>query len=272
MSIKYILAILCVYVFCVSNTYAQTNLNLDMDEPLEITADESLEWHRNELYFKAVKNVRAVQGDTTLVSDVILAKYRDGKDSGIDIYEMQADGNVEIISAKSKAYGDKAIYSVDKSYAIMTGKNLRLVSDGQTVRAHDSFKYWVNDGRLEAIGEAVAMRGDDKLEADKIIAIFTEDKAGKRVLKTMEAIGNVVITTPDEILTGGRAIYKTSTNIAELHDNVKITRGNNVLKGKVAQVNMNTNISKIIGGASASSDGTGRVRGIFYPGEVKSGE
>ena len=276
MMLRYLLVVFCVGALFIPNVQAQTNLDFGKGEPLEITADESLEWHRNELYFKAVKNVRAVQGGTTLVADELTAKYRDGAEGGIDIYEMQADGSVSIMSAESKAYGDKAVYDVSKGYAVMTGKNLRLVSDGQTVRASDKFQYWVKDGRLEAIGEAEAVRGDDSLRADKIIAIFTEDKAGKRILKTMEAIGSVVITTPDEVLTGGRAVYTASTNIAELHDNVKIKRGNNVLEGKVAQVNMNTNVSKIIGGTSITTDGgsegSGRVRGVFYPGEVKTGE
>lgn len=276
MMFRCLLVVFCVCVIFIPKVQAQSGLDLGSSEPLEITADETLEWHRNELYFKAVKNVRAVQGGTTLVAAELTAKYRDGAEGGIDIYEMLAEGNVSIISAESKAYGDRAVYDVAKGYAVMTGKRLRLISDGQTVRASDKFQYWVNDGRLEAIGAAEAVRGDDKLRADKITAIFTEDKSGKRVLESMEAIGNVVITTPDEVLTGGRAVYKAASNVAELHDNVKIRRGNNVLEGKVAQVNLNTNVSKIIGGASVSangsSKGSGRVRGVFYPGEVKSGE
>ena len=64
------------------------------------------------------------------------------------------------------------------------------------------------------------------------------------------------------MLTGDRGIYQASTNIAELHDNVKITRGPNVLEGEKAQVNLETNVSKISGGSGE----TGRVRGVFYPG------
>ena len=244
-----------------ASAVAQT-ANPDRNKPLEITADESMEWHRNDFYFKANKNVKAIQGTTTLLSEVLIAKYRDGKDGGMKIHTIQAAGSVQIISADSKAYGDKAIYEVDKGYTIMTGDNLRLTSDDQNVTARDKFEYWVNKGKLVATGKAKAQRLGDTLEADKIIATFKETKQGKRELQTLEAIGNVVITTPDEVLTGNKAIYNSSTNIAELHDNVKIKRGPNIVEGKKAQVNLATNVSKIFG----STQQNGRVRGVFYPG------
>lgn len=253
---------LAVMLFTSSAFAQQGTLNPDRKAPLEITADESLEWNRTAQFFKARKNVKAVQGGTTLMCDVLTARYRDGKKSGMDIHIIEANGHVRILSAQSRAYGDKAIYDIQKGYAIMTGEKLRLISDDQTVYARDKFEYWVNQGRLIATGQAVAVRLGDKLEADKIITIFTEDKTGKRVLRSLEALGHVVITTPTEVLTGERALYKTDTNIAQIWDNVKITRGSNVLEGKRAQVNLDTNISKIFGNPEEGS----RVRGVFFPG------
>ncbi|MGH1456091.1 MAG: LptA/OstA family protein [Alphaproteobacteria bacterium] len=239
--------------------------NPDSKKPLEITADESLEWHRNALYFKAKKNVKAVQGGTTLISDVLTAKYRDGDKSSMEIYHIQADGHVSILSAQSKAYGDKAVYQVDKGYAVMTGRNLRLISDGQSVTARDKFEYWVNGGKLIASGNAVVVREGDKIVADKMIAMFSEDANGKRVLKSLEAIGHVVITTPEEELKGDRATYDAAGTTAILHDNVVIKRGPNILEGTRAELNTATNVSKIFGGITQSGEAGGRVRGIFYP-------
>lgn len=253
------------------DAYAQS-ANPDRDKPVEITADESLEWHRNELYFRARKNVKSVQGETTLLSDLLTAKYRDGPQGGMDIYTIQADGQVQIISKDSKAYGDRAVYNVDRGFAVMTGRNLKIVSTDQTVTAQDKFQYWVNAGRLEAIGNAVAVREGDKLEADKLIAVFTNGANGKRELKTLEALGNVVITTPDEVLKGDRALYTAETSMAELHDNVLITRGPNVLEGSRAELNTKTNVSKIFGGVVEEDGETGRVRGVFYPGSEEKPE
>ena len=253
--------------------YAQSVGNPDSKEPLEITADESLEWHRNELYFRAKKNVKAKQGDTTLLSQVLTAEYREGAQGGMQIHTILAEGAVEILSADSKAYGDSATYDIDEGYAVMRGNDLRLVSQDQTVTANDKFEYWVAQGKLEAVGRAVAVREGDKLEADRLIASFVENKAGQRKLKTLEALGNVVITTPDEVLRGNRGLYKADTSIAELYDNVKITRGPNVLTGTKADVNLKTNVSRILGGGvTTSGTGSGRVRAVFYPGSEKKPE
>jgi lipopolysaccharide export system protein LptA len=254
----FLLLVLCILPLSV---FAQ---NPDSDQPLEITADDSLEWHRNELYFKARKNVKAVQGTTTLYSDVLLAQYREGATSSMEIYNIQADGSVKIVSAQSEAYGDKAIYKVDKGYAVMTGKRLRIVSDGQTVTARDKFEYWVNGGKLIATGNAIAVREGDRIVADKMIALFMEAK-GKRTLKSLEAVGHVVITTPEEELKGDRATYDAKTTKAVLYDNVLITRGPNVLEGTKAELDTTTNVSKIFGGITQGGEGSGRVRGVFYP-------
>ena len=269
------LILLCSFVL-LSAAYdvgAQGMGNPDRDEPVEITADESLEWHRNELYFQARKNVRAVQGDTTLYSDLLKAKYRDGAQSSMEIYVIQADGNVRIHSAESKAYSQKAVYDVDKGYVVMTGNNLKLISTDQIVTARDKFEYWVANGKLIASGRAVAVRDGDRIESDKMTALFTEDKSGNRTLKSLTSQGHVVITTPDEILKSDHAVYDSSSSTATLKDNVKITRGPNVLEGVKAVLNTRTNVSKLFGGVTAtqqqSGESGGRVRGVFYPGSTK---
>jgi len=266
---KFVFFLTLAYMFVIPLVaQAQTpGLNPDRKEPLEITADKSLEWHRTQKFFKALENVKAKQGDVSLFADILTAKYREGKESSMEIYHIQADGSVVIDSAKSKAYGDKAVYEIDKGLAVMTGKNLRLVSTDQTVTARDRFEYWAAQGQLKAIGKAVAIRQGDKLEADKIEATFKEDAKGQRVLEKMEAHGNVKITTPTEVLRGNYGVYTAKTNVAEVKGNVRITRGPNILEGERAQVDLNTNISKMFG--SIKSTGSGRVRGVFYPSSEK---
>ncbi len=277
----------CAVVMCFSlPSGAQNSVNPDRNKPLEITAEDSLEWHRSELFFQAKKDVKAVQGTMTLYCDELIAKYRDSKKSNIDIYSIEAMGQVRIVSADSKAYGDYAIYNMDKGYAEITGKDLCLVSEDQNVRAKDKFLYWVAQGRLEAIGEAVAVREGDKIEADKLIATFSEGKDGKRELESFEGIGHVKITLPEEVIIGEHAYYNAKTGIAQIKDNVKIMRGESFLEGEHAQVDLNTNISKIFGAQASvaenadftesgvsdvittqevSETGKTRVRAVFFP-------
>ncbi len=243
------------------------------DEPVEITADKSLEWHRNDKVFIARSNARAKQGDVSIDSETLTANYRDANGSSMEIYKMNAAGGVIITSKESKAYGEDAIYEIDLGKAVMTGDNLRMTSKDQTVTAKDKFEYWVEDGRLEAFGRAKIVRpklqgGTDTLEADKISAIMKEDEKGDRVLHSLEAIGNVVITTPTEVVTGGYGIYKSSTNKADLTGNVTIKRGPNILQGDKAEVDLTTNTSRMFGNNKTGQ----RVRGVFYPGSEKTPE
>ncbi|GJL85591.1 MAG: hypothetical protein DHS20C02_13660 [Micavibrio sp.] len=232
------------------------------DEPLEITADESLEWHRTEKVFIAKKNAVATQGEANIAAQKLTAHYREDAKGDMEIAKLTADDQVTIKSNETTAHGQKAVYDLDSGLATMTGDNLKMVGPDQTVTAQDRFEYWINDGRLSAIGRAKVTRLEDTVEANKVSATFKESAAGERVLDSMEAIGNVVITTPTEVITGAYGIYHAETNIAELSGGVQIKRGLNILEGEKAQVNLNTNISKMFG----SAQNGGRVRGVFYPG------
>ena len=61
----------------------------------------------------------------------------------MEIWRITAVGNVKVMTHNSTAYGDKAIYNVDKEMAIMTGKNLSLTTPDQKVIAQERFEYWV---------------------------------------------------------------------------------------------------------------------------------
>lgn len=246
--------------------HAQLGMNPDRNEPLEITADQTLEWHRGNKQYIARGNVIVRQGNVTIMADTLTADYRETTGSAFEIYRLTADGNVRIVSQGNTATGQQATYDVDRSVAVMTGDNLSLHSPDQTVTAKESFEYWVAEGRLVGRGNARVTRMGDTLDADSISAVF-EEHAGSsdaRQLKNLGADGHVKITTENEVLTGEKARYESSTNIAELTGNVKITRGPNVLEGQRAEVNLTTNVSKMHGGSVQGGDG--RVRGVFYPG------
>jgi lipopolysaccharide export system protein LptA len=252
----------------VSLGFAQsTGLSTGNKEPLEITADGTLEWQRESKSFIARGNALAKQGTSSVRAETLTTLYREEKaGGGMQIYNVQADDAVIISSNESNAYGDHAVYDLDQALATMTGKDLKLVSPDQTVTAQEKFEYWVNDGRLNAIGKAKVVRpklegGVDTLESDKISALMKDNAKGERTLHSLEAIGNVIITTPTEKITGAYGIYKADANTAEITGGVKIIRGPNTLEGDRAEVNLTTNTSKIFGAGNSS----GRVKGVFYP-------
>lgn len=238
-------------------------------DPLEITADTTLEWLRGQNRLIARGNALAVQGASSIAAATLTADYREGANSNFEIHTLTANENVILTSQNDTAYGDDAVYDLDKGIATLTGQNLRLVSPDQTITARERFEYHTNTGKIHAIGNANVVRpnvkgGQDRLRADKITATLKKDNSGKQALDTIEAFQNVVITTPTEKVTGSYGIYRAKTNTAELKGGVTITRGPNILKGERAEVNLNTNTSKIFGNPTNNT----RVRATFFPGST----
>lgn len=238
--------------------------------PLEITADKALEWNRKDRRFIARENARAQQGEATLAAATLTADYREVAGKGMDISRIIAEGDVVISSRDSHAYGERAVYDLATGLATMTGAALRMVAPDQTVTARDSFEYNVPDGRLVAKGNAQVTRKNARgeintLEADTITAILQDMPENKRALQRLEAAGNVVITTPTEIVTGAQGIYRADNNTAELSGGVTIKRGPNILQGERAVVDLTANTSQMFGSPGSGS----RVRGVFYPGSER---
>lgn len=241
-------------------------------EPIEITAQKSLEWHRDAKMYIAREKAVAKQGTSELYGETLTAHYTDGADGkGSDITRIDAVGNVKVISDGSTATGGKGYYDIKAGYSELTGGNLMLQTPTDTVTARDKLTYHTGKSEMNAYGNARAVRGDDVITADRLIGRFKKDIAtGESKLSELEAIGNVVITTPTDVLNGDRGIYYANTNKAEIFGNVRIDRGPNVITGARGEVDLNTNISRIFGSAgpdspSLSPTDDGRVRGVFYP-------
>lgn len=255
-----------ILLLCCTIANAQNPVSGDNNnnaQPLEITADDTLEWHRDDLKFIARGNVNTTQDDVTIISETQTADYRETDESSFDIYRLTADQNVRILSRGNTATGQHAVYNVDQGLAVMTGDNLKITSPERTVTADDKFEYYVTEGRLTAIGNAVLVQQQDRITAAQMTAFLKDNpQTGKREIDKLTATGNVVITTPTEVLKGAEGTYDADTNTATLTGGVTITRGPNVLSGAQAEVDLTTNISKMIGGGGGSS---GRVSGRFYP-------
>lgn len=260
-------------MFCAIPVYAQTNS--EKNKPLEITADQTLEWHRNDKKYVARGEAVATQGNVSIHAETLTADYRENQTSNFDIYKMTADDNVIITSQGNEAFGDKAVYELDTGIATMTGKALKMTAPDQTLTARDKFEYGVTEGRLSAYGDVVVIRPNDKMQADKASAFFSQNTQsnGQRKLERLEAEGNVIITTATETLRGDRGVYRADTNIAEVTGHVKITRGPNVLEGERAEINLTTNVSRMFGNQTGTSSptGKGRVKGVFYPSSKDGG-
>lgn len=241
-------------------------------EPLEIFADQGIEWLRSERKYVARGNALARQGDTQIAADVLTAFYRDSdrqtsdeasvQGGGGDIYRIVAEGNVVITSPDQTAYADLGVYFVDQQVAVLRGDNLRLETAEEVVTARDSLEYWENfEGTPVAVarGDAAVTTDERRLEADELVATLRPNPTGQNEIVQIDALGDVEISSPQEYARGDRGIYYVKEELAILAGRVRITQGETQLNGQRAEVDLASGVSRLL-----PTEG-GRVSGLLSP-------
>jgi lipopolysaccharide export system protein LptA len=218
-------------------------------EPVEITAQDGLEWRQNEKALIAEGSVILTRGTMKLQAQTVSAYYRDSTvGDRQEVYRVDASGSVQIASDGTTGYGDNAAYDLDQGVFVLSGGEPRLEATELTVTASQNLEYWEQKKLAIARGGAVAESGDRKIVADILSAYVEPSGDDRSKLQRVEAIGAVVITTPDDTAKGKEAVYVAATGLATLCGDVEIRRGDNVLRGKCAEVNLNTGVSRLVGG------------------------
>lgn len=229
--------------------------------PIEILADDGIEWHQQSNVFIARENARAIRGTVTVESDLLRAHYRDGG-GDTEIWRMDAQGSVKIKSPTETIYGDEAIYDIDNSVLVVRGEDIRFIAGEDTITADDQLEYWEIRQIAVARGDAVVSRVDKTLYGDVLVAHFRRDAADRTTVHRIDAYDDIRIVTADETITSDRGVYNVVSGIVTLTGTVVIVRGQNRLNGCKATVNLNTNVSRLF----ACEAGTGaRVQGTFMP-------
>jgi lipopolysaccharide export system protein LptA len=241
------------------------------DPPIEIEAEEGIEWHREANLVHARGNARAVRGSLEVTADTLTAFYRDRADgTGSEVWRLDATGNVRIASAGETAFAGQGTYDLGTGVLVLTeGSPLRLVTEQSTITADDRMEYRTKTRTLVAEGNAKAVEPDRQIEAQVLTAFLTRDSGGKSRLDRLEAVKNVRVVTPDEVVRGDKGIYEPGRGLATITGAVKITRGGNQLNGCRGEVNMRTGVSKLFACPGAESGGgRSRVHGLILPGTV----
>lgn len=230
--------------------------------PVEVNADQAIEWHQDTRAYVARGNASAKRGESTVFADVLTAYYREVPGKGNEVFQLVADGAVRVVSPTQQVFGDHGVYDVDKQIAVVTGKALKLITTKDVVTARDSLEYYEARELTVARGDAVAVRGNDRLRADVLIGQLRKMPDGSTQMERIDGSGSVVVTTATDVAVSDKMVYSIADNVAVLIGNVKITRGDNQLNGEAAEMNMTTKINRVIAGPAA-----GRVSGLLIPGQ-----
>jgi len=242
----------------------------DPNAPLEIEADNGLELYQDRQLVVAKGNVVATQGTVVLRADILSASY---EESGGErrVKRLDAVGNVRIQTGQERLYGEHATYDLTRELMVVTGEDMRIETEQQTIEADESLEFWGAEQRAVARGNAVVTQGTTSLRADLIEALLKTQDGGSRAgptaigvgegsgVERVRAWGNVRIRTPSEIVEGDEGDYDVVNQVAVLTGNVRISRGKNQLNGHKAVVDLKAGVSRLAGG-----DGN-RVRTILFP-------
>ncbi len=218
-------------------------------KPIEISADDGIEWHKNERKYIALGNARAQQGDLVVNSDKLEAYYLSSNQNDDNIHTIKALGNVKIKNKSATIKGgEKASYILDKEYFIINGKNLTLNSKEDNLSANRKIEFWKSENIAVATGNAVAKKKNEYTISANKLAWYLDLMDDKEDYKIKKIIGfeNVKIESENEIAFSDKALYNGSTELCKLFGNVRLKRGNNFLTGDYAEVNLKTGISKLL--------------------------
>jgi lipopolysaccharide export system protein LptA len=231
--------------------------------PIDIEADDGIEWRRDENVYIARGNAHAARGDISVNADSLIAHYRDNGGGKTQIYLMEADGHVVLKTKDAQIVGDRALYDLSQGSAIVTGKDIKASSKEQFVTARDSLEYWNQQGAVVARGNAVAGQAGREIHADLLTGYFRVEPNGAKKMYQVEATGNVRLLSEGNVARARKLVYNLDTDVAMLEGDVKITRGKNQLDGQRAVYNLKTGQAKITGGG-------GKVKTLLVPGSGPS--
>ena len=249
------------------------------DAPIEIEADEGIEWRREEQQYLARGKASATRGEVSLYGEVLIAHYRarvedgappqpapeggedaDPSPGGSEIHRIDAIGAVVIESPNERAQGERGVYDIDEGVLVLTGGDLRLTTPTDIVTARDSLEYWERRDAAVARGNAIVRRGREVVRAEVLQAFFRDGPDGQEI-ERVEGFTRVCVDNGRDVARGDYGRYDIDEERAVLQGNVVLTSGPNILRGDRAEMDMRTGVSRLL-----SDDGDGRrsrVSGII---------
>jgi len=226
----------------------------DNEKPIEISAENGIEWKRDTRTYTARGNALAQQGNTSIAADTLIA-YLDDQD---ELSNWEAIGNVKIQTSQSTSYGDRAEYTEATRLLVLTGSNLKVVTDNQTVTARDQIEYWRDKDVVVAKGNVVIVRSQKNttIHSDEATAYFRDklddpatpqDETGDgSEIYQVEAQGHVRVDRKEQTAFSDHLAYNPESDVAILTGNVTIHSKDNTYKGARAELDLANDVSRLL--------------------------
>jgi lipopolysaccharide export system protein LptA len=267
--------------------------------PVNITADNGIEWRQSEHVYIARGNVKTVRGNVTVYADEMRAFYRPTaksaadkakaaaapppavtpaadknagpksvEDGATEVYRLEAAGNVKFVTETQTAYGERAVYDVDQTLLIMTGRNLKVVTLRDVVTARDSMEWYDSKQLGVARGDAVDLHDGKRISADVLVAHMVHPQGQEAHIERVDADGHVFVSSQDQIGRGDQGVYNADAGTVTLTGNVRLTRNQNEMRGEYGVVDLNRNVGHLLPappGTPVAAGAPRRVQGLIVP-------
>jgi lipopolysaccharide export system protein LptA len=238
---------------------------------IDLTAEGSIDWLRNENKFIAEGNAKIIRNDATIRSDRLIAHFRDKADGGSEVWRVEFHGDIQADFSGTTLTADDAAYEMDDGVFIATGRNLRMVNEDTTLTASDTIEYWDTKNMAVARGNAKMVEDDRTLRGDIVVAYSTAKKGPATAatksrdggtkgeeetdIDRIEVFGNVRITSDKQVIRADKLVYDPNADLARLAGSVKITSGDSQFNGEFAVFDFKTETGKMTGGGSSRAHG-----------------
>ena len=168
-----------------------------------------------------------------------------------------------VVTAQSVAQPDKKSQGVLKGMPQKREGPVKITS--ATLEVRDKSKMAIFKGDVQVVNgdtevrcaELVVFYDDEKDKSGAKKSAPPDGSVGQQQIRRMEARGNVVVTQKDQRAVGDRAEFDMRTNTVTLIGNVIITTADNVVRGNQMVVDLNTGIARM------GTGGSTRVEGVF---------
>lgn len=135
-------------------------------------------------------------------------------------------------------------------------------NEGPMVINAEDFSGSQDEGRLLYTGDVNVVRGDTRLRADRVEALFERVEGGwARSPNQIIATGEVYYVTLSGVARGDDGVYDLETGTIEMTGSVVLTQGCNVSTGNQLVVNLDDGRVRLTGGGDGADQ---RVRSVFF--------
>lgn len=156
---------LMMQVFVLFLAFLPASTVLAEEIPLEIEADNSLEWDRNNHVFTAKGNAVVKRGDASVQADLLTANYTENEAGDITIQNIVATGKPKAVKGDDTITAEKLtayLGANNQMERIEAERNVKISTPSESAKSSKAIYYFETE-RAVMNGDVVLMRGANLL-------------------------------------------------------------------------------------------------------------